>query len=457
MERFLNVIEKSLIPSMTMKFNKFTIVGSCLIDKGLLVLLHLISLNSSILMFLQLQSRPWSCHILYTLSIPSSIHNSIKFLSINSLLSIFIDEEKNQNGFYIIDNNKENFRRNIEFIPCSLSTYIYCYLHDNYYWLMGTEIDLNMQRKLIKVYYGCSTCSSRSLVSFNTNKFIPISLVDNIQDIHIINHKIQLKTRLILGDLIISNIQSVEIFQYGENFLLTPYINTNETANYILIDDFNHIGWKQILFLKNDFNLNSFMLTDFSQIHIFQQESNYEYNTEEKLLSIEMDDADIQTSFALAQDILRKKIITETKSLIQNSNISTSILQLIETNWFVYRTNLFLYATIKNPTNLTSVYLFGIDKNSNKIKLFNLKTAFQSSLNEQTIFNLNSCSCGTFILTTIIELDKDIDIELYLLIDDDNKLFHVGSINILIDDLMNPNNERILKLNALETESSLFD
>ncbi|CAF4596100.1 unnamed protein product, partial [Rotaria sp. Silwood2] len=284
------------------------------------------------------------------------------------------------------------------------------------------------------------------------------------------------------------DIQSVEIFQYGENFLLTPYINTNETANYILIDDFNHIGWKQILFLKNDFNLNSFMLTDFSQIHIFQQESNYEYNTEEKLLSIEMDDADIQTSFALAQDILRKKIIdadfivnegyfqcrqvesdirklsnkyhvpdlsinTETKSLIQNSNISTSILQLIETNWFVYRTNLFLYATIKNPTNLTSVYLFGIDKNSNKIKLFNLKTAFQSSLNEQTIFNLNSCSCGTFILTTIIELDKDIDIELYLLIDDDNKLFHVGSINILIDDLMNPNNERILKLNALETES----
>ncbi|CAF2724379.1 unnamed protein product [Rotaria sp. Silwood2] len=497
MERFLNVIEKSLIPSMTMKFKKFTIVGSCLIDKGLLVLLHLISLNSSILMFLQLQSRPWSCHILYTLSIPSSIHNSIKFLSINSLLSIFIDEEKNQNGFYIIDNNKENFRRNIEFIPCSLSTYIYCYLHDNYYWLMGTEIDLNMQRKLIKVYYGCSTCSSRSLVSFNTNKFIPISLVDNIQDIHIINHKIQLKTRLILGDLIISSkdhriftchngticqelpmnniitsiltyytieneqlllfmkkdIQSVEIFQYGENFLLTPYINTNETANYILIDDFNHIGWKQILLLKNDFNLNSFMLTDFSQIHIFQQESNYEYNTEEKLLSIEMDDADIQTSLALAQDILRKKIITETKSLIQNSNISTSILQLIETNWFVYRTNLFLYATIKNPTNLTSVYLFGIDKNSNKIKLFNLKTAFQSSLNEQTNFNLNSCSCGTFILTTIIELDKDIDIELYLLIDDDNKLFHVGSINILIDDLMNPNNERILKLNALETES----
>ncbi|CAF3337489.1 unnamed protein product [Rotaria sp. Silwood1] len=534
MERFINVIEKPLIPSMTMKFNKCTIAGSCLIDKGLLVLLHLITLNSSILMFLQFQSRPWSCHILYTLSIPSSIHDSMKFLSINSLLSIFINEAKNQNGFYIIDNNKENFRRNIEFVQCSLLTYIYCYLHDNYYWLMGTEIDMNMQRKLIKVYYGCSTCLSSPLVTFSTNKFIPISLADNIQDIYVINHKLQLKTRLILGDLIISgrdhriftcrngtichelsmnnlvtsillydtienerlflfmkkDIQSVGIFKYDEKLLLTPYTNTNETANYILIDDFNQIGWKQILFLKSDFNLNSFMLTDFSQIHSFQQGSNYDYNAEEKLLSTEMDDADIQTSLALAQDILRKKIInadfivnegyfqcrqvendirkitnkyhvpdlsinTQTESLLQTSNISTPVLQLIETNWFVYRSNLFLYVTIKNTTNniFTPVYLFGIDKNSNKIKLFNLTTAFQSLLNEQTNFNLNSNSCMTFILTTLIELDKDIDIELYLLINDNNKLFRVGSINILIDDLIHPNNERILKLNALETES----
>ncbi|CAF3340249.1 unnamed protein product [Rotaria sp. Silwood1] len=146
---------------------------------------------------------------------------------------------------------------------------------------------------------------------------------------------------------------------------------------------------------------------------------------------------------------------TQTESLLQTSNISTPVLQLIETNWFVYRSNLFLYVTIKNTTNniFTPVYLFGIDKNSNKIKLFNLTTAFQSLLNEQTNFNLNSNSCMTFILTTLIELDKDIDIELYLLINDNNKLFRVGSINILIDDLIHPNNERILKLNALETES----
>ncbi len=74
------------------------------------------------------------------------------------------------------------------------------------------------------------------------------------------------------------DIQSVEIFQYDQHLTLIPFTNTNETADYILIDDFTQIGWKQILFLKNNFNLNSFMLTDFSQIHIFQQESDYEYN-----------------------------------------------------------------------------------------------------------------------------------------------------------------------------------
>ncbi|CAF5181647.1 unnamed protein product, partial [Rotaria magnacalcarata] len=203
------------------------------------------------------------------------------------------------------------------------------------------------------VYYGCLNRLSSPLVSFSINKFIPMSLVDNIQDINILNHKIQLKTRLILGDVIISSrdhrifschngtiyqevsmnnlitsistyytieneqlflfikedIQTVEIFQYDENFQLNPYTNSNEKADHILIDDFSQVGWKQILFLKNDFNLNSFMLTDFSQIHIFQNEPNYGYNTEEKLLSNEVDDADVQSSLALAQHILRKKIV----------------------------------------------------------------------------------------------------------------------------------------------------
>ena len=72
--------------------------------------------------------------------------------------------------------------------------------------------------------------------------------------------------------------QSIDLFSYDQNHLLNPFLNTNETANYILIDDFSQIGWKQILFLKNDFNPTSFFLTDFSQIHIFQQELDYEYN-----------------------------------------------------------------------------------------------------------------------------------------------------------------------------------
>lgn len=146
-ERFLNIIDKPLIPSMTMKFNKCTIVGSDLNDKHLFVLLHLITSNSSILMFLQFQSRPWLCNIVYTLS----IHGSIRFLSINSLMSLFINEEKSLNGFYIIDNNKQIYQRNIEFIQCSLLNYIYCYLKDNYYWVMGNQMDLNTQQKLIKV------------------------------------------------------------------------------------------------------------------------------------------------------------------------------------------------------------------------------------------------------------------------------------------------------------------
>ncbi len=43
------------------------------------------------------------------------------------------------------------------------------------------------------------------------------------------------------------------------------------------------------------------------------------------------------------------------------------------------------------------------------------------------------------------------------MINDNNKLFHVGSVIISIDDLINPNIERILKMNALENESSLLD
>lgn len=317
LEQFVNNIDRPIVLTMTTKSNRCRIVGSCSIEKGLGVLLHLITSNNSILMFIQVQSRPWSCQILYTLAIPSFDYGSMKFLAINSFVSLFRNDEQQSNGFYAIIGNEIKGQKKIEFIQCSLLTYIYCYLKDNYYWLMGTDFDSNTDRKSIQVYYGCPTSS---LISFQTNQFVPHSFVDNIQTIHVINHKLQLKTRSIVGDVIISSkdhrifschngtisceislnhlihsiqtyltidneqiflfenndSQSIEIFQYTDKFNLIPFTNSHETGQLILIDDFAQIGWKQILFLKT--NIHSFMLTDFSQIHVDQNGFNDDYH-----------------------------------------------------------------------------------------------------------------------------------------------------------------------------------
>lgn len=84
------------------------------------------------------------------------------------------------------------------------------------------------------------------------------------------------------------------------------------------------------------------------------------------------------------------------------------------------------------------------------MKIFYLKTSSPFSLTDKMIFHINPNSCLTFILTTSIELDKDLDFELYLLINNLNKFFHINSINITIDDLFYSNNQRILNLNILE-------
>jgi hypothetical protein len=102
------------------------------------------------------------------------------------------------------------------------------------------------------------------------------NLIISIQSYHTIENE-----QLFL--FIKKDIQSIEIFQFNENFTLLPFTNTNEMADRILIDDFTQIGWKQILFLKNSFHFNSFLLTDFSQIHSFQHESDYEYNVCKKI------------------------------------------------------------------------------------------------------------------------------------------------------------------------------
>ena len=153
------------------------------------------------------------------------------------------------------------------------------------------------------------------LISFDTNQFMPLIQVDEIQEIHLINHKIQLKSRSIRGDLIISmnddrilscrngrivheistndlmktiypfrtiddeefflfhneNVELVEIFRFDSDGILSRHEQNQEMASTIFLDDFLQIGWKQILFVKNSSNLNEFSLTDFGQIHVFRQ------------------------------------------------------------------------------------------------------------------------------------------------------------------------------------------
>ena len=88
------------------------------------------------------------------------------------------------------------------------------------------------------------------------------------------------------------------------------------------------------------------------------------------------------------------------------------------------------------------------------MKIFDLKPTLQILSDEKVIFSLNPNSSLTFILSTSIELDKDIDMDLYLFIGDTKKLYRVGAIFVSLDDLINPNNERILNMNALEMEPS---
>jgi len=151
LEQFVNINDRPMILTMTTQSNQCRIVGSCFIEKGLGVLLHLITTNNSILMFVQLQSRPWSCQILYTLAIPSFDYGSMKFLAMNSFISLFQNVEQQSNGFYAIIDNEMKGQKKIEFIQCSLLTYIYCYLKDNYYWLLGIDFNSNTNRKSIEV------------------------------------------------------------------------------------------------------------------------------------------------------------------------------------------------------------------------------------------------------------------------------------------------------------------
>ena len=107
---------------------------------------------------------------------------------------------------------------------------------------------------------------------------------------------------------------------------------------------------------------------------------------------------------------------------------------------------------------LTSVSLFAVDQHSNKLQLFSLRIASPSStsLNEPTTLNFLPQSTMTWILITTIELEKNLDLDLYLFLDHSNKLFHLDSLVITLDDLIHTNHRRLLQLHALESQSSRF-
>ena len=108
-------------------------------------------------------------------------------------------------------------------------------------------------------------------------------------------------------------------------------------------------------------------------------------------------------------------------------------------------------------TSIDSVYLFGVDRQGNQMKQFELRSTDQSIFNEQRSFHSHSYSSMTFILTTSIEVDRDIDLELLLFRTDLSQLFRVGSIHLSIDDLMNPQQQRVLKIDEFNTEHSLYN
>ena len=63
----------------------------------------------------------------------------------------------------------------------------------------------------------------------------------------------------------------------------------------------------------------------------------------------------------------------------------------------------------------------------------------------------------TFILTTSIELDREMDFDLYFLVNDTQTLARLGSIQLSIDDLIHSKHQRVLKMIDFDTETGLND
>ena len=149
-ERFSNVNEKSLIISTNFITTKFDLLETFRMSKCLIFILNLFTTDDSRILFVQFETKPWRTKILQTFAVPSTIDGRMKFLSTNESTSLFITDRSIGKGFYRID-YRQTTTKNIEFIQCPLISYLFCYLKDEFFWLIGNEIETNSKRKSIQV------------------------------------------------------------------------------------------------------------------------------------------------------------------------------------------------------------------------------------------------------------------------------------------------------------------
>ena len=99
--------------------------------------------------------------------------------------------------------------------------------------------------------------------------------------------------------------------------------------------------------------------------------------------------------------------------------------------------------------------MFGIDRTSKKIEEFQLRSTDESLFNEKSTFDCSPNSSVTLILTKSIELDRPIDLEIFLFRNDFEKLFRIKTIQISIDEMMNSKTKKNLKFYSAENSFSL--
>ncbi|CAF0970877.1 unnamed protein product, partial [Didymodactylos carnosus] len=332
-ERFC--LEDTLYPTLTnIKCDTTCSVLSSYIEENSLLILiklvHTITKNIILTLF-RLNQRPWNCKLTYLIETPVSI---INFFLLSQSLTIFTT---------IFDGY-------LYLIECPITNYIYCHSYDNSYWIMGTV------ENTMTVYHGTTTCDKTRLIIFETNLFFPklFDIKTNFQTLSILKHQLQLCTKSIVGDILISTIDchllfckngiiiydlhldtiahsiyqydsirngllfimmehnhpyTVQIIQFQNSYEQTSleYVSsTNIQAKYILIDDFIQLNYSQLLFLE-DKSLNSFLIKDYYRTNIDHMLTSLDSSLNER--GIDATDSPSKHSLTLIHEMLKYKII----------------------------------------------------------------------------------------------------------------------------------------------------